>query len=205
MIKAIETEYNGYKFRSRLEARWAVFFDAMNIPYYYEHEGYERTFGDGEDPIRYLPDFYLPKHRLWAEVKGVTCRGEIPPEDAERISWMIDFDGPCSNGVVMLGDIPEPKGATSMDWAIWKWTGKGLKWGYCIGHEPPPDGWDLMELDYQVAPWSFDKNDDIVLTTSISAEEFDLHKEFPRVIPSVEKALLKARQARFEHGEKPII
>ena len=24
-IKAIETEYNGYKFRSRLEARWARF------------------------------------------------------------------------------------------------------------------------------------------------------------------------------------
>ena len=25
-IKAIETEYDGHKFRSRLEARWAVFF-----------------------------------------------------------------------------------------------------------------------------------------------------------------------------------
>ena len=29
MIKAIETVYNGYRFRSRLEARWAVFFDAL--------------------------------------------------------------------------------------------------------------------------------------------------------------------------------
>jgi hypothetical protein len=27
-VKAIETQYNGYRFRSRLEARWAVFFDA---------------------------------------------------------------------------------------------------------------------------------------------------------------------------------
>lgn len=26
---AIQTEYNGYLFRSRLEARWAVFFDAL--------------------------------------------------------------------------------------------------------------------------------------------------------------------------------
>jgi hypothetical protein len=25
--KAIETHYKGYRFRSRLEARWAVFFD----------------------------------------------------------------------------------------------------------------------------------------------------------------------------------
>ena len=31
LIKAIETEYNGYKFRSRLEARWAVFFDALGV------------------------------------------------------------------------------------------------------------------------------------------------------------------------------
>ncbi|MCB6994492.1 hypothetical protein LI177_13475 [bacterium 210820-DFI.6.37] len=27
-LKAIQTEYKGYRFRSRLEARWAVFFDA---------------------------------------------------------------------------------------------------------------------------------------------------------------------------------
>lgn len=27
-IKAIDTYYKGYRFRSRLEARWAVFFDA---------------------------------------------------------------------------------------------------------------------------------------------------------------------------------
>ena len=27
-LKPIQTEYNGYLFRSRLEARWAVFFDA---------------------------------------------------------------------------------------------------------------------------------------------------------------------------------
>ena len=32
-IKAIETRYNGYRFRSRTEARWAVFFDAFGIRY----------------------------------------------------------------------------------------------------------------------------------------------------------------------------
>lgn len=30
-IKPIETKYKGYRFRSRLEARWAVFFDALGI------------------------------------------------------------------------------------------------------------------------------------------------------------------------------
>lgn len=40
-IKAIETLYNGYKFRSRLEARWAVFFDAVGSKWEYEKEGFD--------------------------------------------------------------------------------------------------------------------------------------------------------------------
>jgi hypothetical protein len=31
-VRAIKTEYKGYLFRSRLEARWAVFFDVLSIP-----------------------------------------------------------------------------------------------------------------------------------------------------------------------------
>lgn len=66
-IKPIETRYAGCRFRSRLEARWAVFFDALNIPWLYEPQGYEL----GGDP--YLPDFLLyPNTDLatWFEVKG---------------------------------------------------------------------------------------------------------------------------------------
>lgn len=37
-LTAIETEYGGYKFRSRLEARWAVFFDMLGIKWEYEEE-----------------------------------------------------------------------------------------------------------------------------------------------------------------------
>lgn len=32
-IQAIQTHYDGYHFRSRLEARWAVFFNTANKPY----------------------------------------------------------------------------------------------------------------------------------------------------------------------------
>lgn len=53
-IKPIETEYAGYKFRSRLEARWAVFFDACGVDWEYEPQGY--TLQDG---TKYLPDFLL--------------------------------------------------------------------------------------------------------------------------------------------------
>jgi hypothetical protein len=63
-IKAIETVYNGYRFRSRLEARWAVFFDTLSIRYEYEKEGYD--LGDG---LWYLPDFWLPDYELFVEVK----------------------------------------------------------------------------------------------------------------------------------------
>ena len=64
-IKAIETEYKGYKFRSRLEARWAIFFDTARIEWKYEPEGYELSTGE-----KYLPDFYLPEQDIFVEVKG---------------------------------------------------------------------------------------------------------------------------------------
>lgn len=72
-IKAIETEYKGYRFRSRLEARWAVFFDVLGVAWKYETEGYVL-----EDGVRYLPDFWLPHTiedlarrgwGMWAEIK----------------------------------------------------------------------------------------------------------------------------------------
>ena len=40
MLRAIETRYKGYRFRSRLEARYAVLFDSLKIEWEYEPEGY---------------------------------------------------------------------------------------------------------------------------------------------------------------------
>ena len=68
MIKAIETRYKGYNFRSRLEARWAVFFDALGIAWEYEPEGFELP-----DGTRYLPDFKVTVSDGvidWYEVKA---------------------------------------------------------------------------------------------------------------------------------------
>jgi hypothetical protein len=68
MIKAIETVYNGYRMRSRLEARWAVFFDAFGIGIKWEYEPEGLILPDG---TRYLPDFFLPSLNggMYAEVK----------------------------------------------------------------------------------------------------------------------------------------
>lgn len=62
-IKTIPTFYNGIQFRSRLEARWAFFFDLCKIKWNYELEGYEFN---GK---KYLPDFYLPESEIYVEVK----------------------------------------------------------------------------------------------------------------------------------------
>ena len=65
-MKPIETEYNGLRFRSRQEARTAIFLDALQIPYLYEPEGLELS-----DGTRYLPDFYLTDSKQFLEVKGI--------------------------------------------------------------------------------------------------------------------------------------
>jgi hypothetical protein len=72
-MKAINTFYDNNYFRSRLEAKWAMFFNLSGIKYVYEPEG----FTDGTD--KYLPDFYLPEMYLRDKSsKGVYI--EIKPE-----------------------------------------------------------------------------------------------------------------------------
>jgi hypothetical protein len=64
-VASIPTWYRGVKYRSKLEARWALFFDFIDEPFEYESEGFDI---DGE---WYLPDFWLPSVRAWIEIKGV--------------------------------------------------------------------------------------------------------------------------------------
>lgn len=54
-IQAIPTTYKGITFRSRLEARWAIYFETLGLEWHYEFEGYQ--LGD----CWYVPDFWLPK------------------------------------------------------------------------------------------------------------------------------------------------
>ena len=65
-MKVIETTFRGCRFRSRLEARWAVFMHALKVPYVYEPEGY-----DLDDGICYAPDFWLPDQDCFLEIKPV--------------------------------------------------------------------------------------------------------------------------------------
>jgi hypothetical protein len=67
-LKAIETRYKGYRFRSRLEARWAVFFDFLDIGWEYEPKGFTLS-------RWYLPDFRITKGQRvhWLEVKPIAA------------------------------------------------------------------------------------------------------------------------------------
>lgn len=111
MIKAIETRFRGILFRSRIEARWAVFFEALEIPWLYEPEGFELPSG------KYLPDFSLPRQKIWVEVKGGDFHGptihlnELALASEQRV-------------LLVAGSIPIfPKGETfpenelGQDWA----------------------------------------------------------------------------------------
>lgn len=67
-IKPIETHYAGCRFRSRLEARYAVFLDALGLRWEYEPEGFDLPSG------AYLPDFKVYHSNgghgyCWLEVK----------------------------------------------------------------------------------------------------------------------------------------
>lgn len=99
-IPAIETEYRGYRFRSRREARWAVFLDVAGVTWEYEPEGYVLP-----DGVRYLPDFLITLkngRKFWLEIKGkFPDFGEIA-----KCSGLADVTG--LPAFLYFGDIAAP-------------------------------------------------------------------------------------------------
>jgi len=108
-IASIPTEYNGTLFRSRLEARWAVFFHSMGIEYQYEPQHFEKDYSNRV--IRYLPDFYLPKLGCWAEVKGT--QNNLNADWNLKMRDVLDYHPTpiyetlgTKKGFIILGSIP---------------------------------------------------------------------------------------------------
>jgi hypothetical protein len=99
-IKPIETRYKGYRFRSRLEARWAVFFDTLGIRWEFEPEGIKLPGG-----VQYLPDFLLllPSGSIYAETKrGDVCLGDEDLRKAEACAT-------AGRPVLVLDGTPDAK------------------------------------------------------------------------------------------------
>jgi hypothetical protein len=211
-IKPIETIYDGYKFRSRLEARWAVFFNAANIEYRYEPEGFV---GIGGEP--YLPDFYLPKFGVYAEVKGTE---EDLYKCSVKIGECIDFGASdiSEKGLLLLGNIPYKADSFPyfplLTWecgvivrtAVFDIYGKepylyrsDCEYDCDIEHMYF-NGIGLPRIEGAVA--TCDIPEGVTLSPRYVSAEYSGVCSEPYFINECYK---KARQARFEHGEMPQI
>lgn len=195
-LKPIETEYKGYRFRSRLEARWAVFFDACGIEYEYEPDGY--ALGNG---MVYLPDFLL--HGVCGRDAGdlyVEVKGQMTDADAEKINRFVALGMDTENGiylgksksaVLVLGNIPpgDNMGAIT-DYISTKAYEDHRNW-------PNQFNFQTIDGDYFAAHPGVNKDG-----------KFELFGDDSNYLSNMdpvktEWAYRMARQARFEHGEKP--
>lgn len=187
-IRAIETEYKGYRFRSRLEARYAVFFDALGVKWEYEKEGYQLRGG-----IRYLPDFWLPDYYSFIEIKGEDANAE-ERNKAYLLNWDTTYpvyiaEGPLEPPYIMRGFW---EGAAN--------DGGGFManmvsyWVYCSKCDIPTIATDTECLWI----WHNDEFGSDFLPCKHSPQEMMLTPSHP----IIERAYDKARKARFEFGEK---
>lgn len=195
-IKAIETSYKGYRFRSRLEARWAVFFDAMGWEWLYEHEGYQ------SDNVRWLPDFYLPQHDLLVEVKPDWLL--VDDQELYKLSAILDYhQGPDflynpGGGILLLDGIPFCEfgdGRPLFYGLVWLKGVMPVLYDICYPHIHSAsrtifDGWD-KNVGFLIKDTLKDseRNGDPVLEYR---HPFDFNFVY---------GCRSARSARFEHGE----
>ena len=182
-IRPVETIYNGLRFRSRLETRWAMFFDQIGIEYEYEPEGFALTNGQ-----RYLPDFRVvcygtrifdPNEKpfdLWIEVKG-----RMTEEDAEKIKIFAR-----EKPVLILSDIPQT-----------------MSEAFCYADEHPNSfglqflGLQMIDGDwYGICPAAHYGK-----LYLLGADYYDEDRN-GKDISLTEKAFQTARQARFEYEER---
>lgn len=186
MIKAIETRYKGYRFRSRLEARWAVFFDVLGLAWEYEPEGFEfedqpfretdggMSFSNGG---RYLPDFLVTcpgrfsgdGSTIWCEVKPQPLN-ERERELCELL--VINTDRSCG----LLVGVP--------DFRAYE----------CLHHR---EGYLGVESDYMLL-WSTKRR---FWWTSRDFAKDDVEYHIDRDAGYI-AAVHAARSARFEYGEQ---
>lgn len=107
-IKSIDTFYSGVLFRSRLEARWAVFLNCLGISWVYESEGYDLPAkGKRVKSVKYLPDFKIPSQKifpkeLYLEIKPAV---KINEEVKDKVFRFVEH---LDTRMTILSDVPYP-------------------------------------------------------------------------------------------------
>lgn len=87
MITAIPTIYKGFQFASRLEARYALWFDIMGVSWEYEQEAFDL------DGLTYFPDFWLNEFKAWFEIKSDIINDEIGLKIVDKCSRLAILSG----------------------------------------------------------------------------------------------------------------
>jgi hypothetical protein len=196
-IKAIPTEYKGYLFRSRLEARWAVFLDAMGIEWEYEPEGF--ILSDGS---YYLPDFYLTRFHCYFEVKRKSIKDTEEGNKAEanisdgsytdRWAGLIAFGDPMDDDLrIFCQDTSEDTAGTYEN-------------PVTIGIHPVTQKPCLFSFEDCRERYFFDTFQSWREIPMVTRER-GKYKYEDFINARVEGARKLARQARFEHGETPVV
>ena len=196
-MKAIQTEYKGYLFRSRLEARWAVFFDCLGIEWEYEPEGIVLSNGN-----YYLPDFYLITFHCYFEVKRKGIRNER--EGIEAIAKISDgMDTESWAGLICFGDPMDDELILFCQETDDGGGGEYLEGNVTIGIHPEYNKPYIFAYDdgrERAFMTSFDEDYEVI---PVETTEYGKYNYEDFVNQRVLNARRKARQARFEFGETP--
>lgn len=176
-LKPIETVYKDFRFRSRLEARFAVFFDAMGEKWEYEKEGYNLN------GTYYLPDFYLPRLKCFVEIKGETPN----KEELDKCSMFRDYVG---NAIAIVHGLPTEN------------QGMLYCWDETDGSAGSSD-WEFVFCDNNYGELNFCVEDRPDWRNFYMREFEEMFQPMLNVAPQgkLGEALKAAKQARFEHGE----
>lgn len=219
MLTPIETYYEGYRFRSRLEARWAVFFKEAGIQFEYEPQGFNLGFGAGA----YLPDFYLPQFRAYVEIKPMSISDAAEREAKYKLRELF-YESTARNpeeenenapGIICLfckGDpvecVPEIMCNECNDsggGTTWWWEARFYKGADY--YQDCDNGWLFTPDDcttIAVGPKRKDSGYSDRTFSDSNWKECGLFESFTLsgYEDDLTAAKLAARRARFEHGER---
>ncbi|MBX3585806.1 MAG: hypothetical protein KF796_04110 [Ramlibacter sp.] len=180
-MQPIQTLYKGYRFRSRLEARWAVFLDALNAKWSYETEGYDLS------GTWYLPDFWVEDWNVWIEIKGKPASDE----EAKKCNLLAFASG--KNVLLITGNPWIENERNSYDVTLFgreEFDHSGTSgWEFGEGRRCRDEIW-LVSEDYGA-----------FTLRSVPHERDDKYPLSGNYAESIVTALASARGARFEHGE----
>jgi hypothetical protein len=167
--------------------------DHAGVEWQYEPEGFKL------DGLWYLPDFYLPRLKVWLEIKHDLK--EWDPDYIPVVDKAFRLNRHTGLPALILEDVPEHQNKVQT-WA-WGYTNEcadpgeyySFAWTSCLRCKRTGLG-NFGEFFVKDAP---DDHPDPFVEMALMPCGHHAYGTLPRVL----EALQRARAARFEHGERP--